>query len=69
MSLIGNAEEGTTVCAVPSCRQPNPKLYDEYEERYFCDDYCLVDYVAENPEEFAYYYGKNNTYELGNDWK
>lgn len=59
--------EGTRLCAVPSCRQPKPKLYDEYKERYFCDDACLVDYVAEYAEEFADYYGEINVYKLEDD--
>ena len=38
-------------------------LYDERKERYFCDYLCLVDFVAEEPEEFATYYARNNVYE------
>lgn len=55
-------------CAVPSCSHINPQLYDDLGERYFCDWFCFVEYVAENAEEFAKYYADLNVYETGGGW-
>lgn len=58
-SIRGNG----AICAVPSCSHLNPQLYDERNEWYFCDWDCFVEFVAENPEEFAEYYADMNVYE------
>lgn len=50
------AEHSEDKCAVPSCSQPNPKIYDERTELTFCDTICLIDYIAQYPEEFAEWY-------------
>lgn len=43
-------------CEVPSCGSPNPKLYDDNFEIYYCDMECLATYIAENPDLFAKWY-------------
>lgn len=62
--LFEGGEAGGTHCAVPTCRQPNPKLYDERTELYFCDRGCFTEYVAKNPEDFAEWYAGLNLHEL-----
>lgn len=51
-------------CDNPYCRQPNPKLYDERTELYFCDKECLTEYFVENPEGFIGWYSEMNVHDV-----
>lgn len=51
-------------CAVASCNSPNPQLYDDNFEQYYCDSECLATYIAENPDRVAEWYARLNVYEV-----
>lgn len=53
-------------CAVASCQQPKPKLYDDRKQLHFCDRQCLMEFFLENPEEFLDWYADLNIYETDN---
>lgn len=53
-SVYAEEEARRTACA--SCGIPFSTLYDEVNERYFCEYNCVEAYVAENPKEFAVSY-------------
>lgn len=43
-----------------SCLPESDLLYDDYADKYFCDDDCFYEWASDNFETVSIYYGERN---------